>query len=58
MAEDWGMEEGPVVVGAELQDIKLFGKWNADDVQVGDISLTVCITKYCISFYVTFMTQR
>lgn len=25
----------------EVQDIKLFGKWNPDEVQVSDISLTV-----------------
>ena len=41
MAENWSMEETPVVVGPEVQDIKLFGKWSADEVQVGDISLTV-----------------
>ncbi|WP_395241783.1 hypothetical protein, partial [Salmonella sp. s51933] len=34
------IEESPVVVGPEVQDIKLFGKWSADEVQVGDISLT------------------
>ena len=41
MAENWSMDETPVVVGPEVQDIKLFGKWSADEVQVGDISLTV-----------------
>lgn len=55
MADDWSMEENesPVVVGPELQDIKLFGKWSADEVQVGDISLTVCVYRslVCISSY-------
>lgn len=43
MAEDWGAadESAPVVVAPEVQDIKLFGKWSTDDVQVSDISLTV-----------------
>lgn len=29
------------VVNAELPDIKLFGKWSCDDVQVSDMSLQV-----------------
>lgn len=29
------------VVTAELPDIKLFGKWSCDDVQVSDMSLQV-----------------
>ena len=41
MSEDWAVDESQVVVGPEAQDIKLFGKWSADEVQVGDISLTV-----------------
>lgn len=43
MAEDWGAvdDAAPVVVAPEVQDIKLFGKWSTDDVQVSDISLTV-----------------
>lgn len=45
MADDWSIEESQVVVGPEVQDIKLFGKWSADEVQVGDISLTVGIYK-------------
>ena len=36
--ENWD-EPAPVV--AELPEIKLFGKWSTDDVQVSDISLTV-----------------
>ena len=44
--ENW--EEGggdavsaPPVVAAELPEVKLFGKWSTDDVQVSDMSLTV-----------------
>ncbi|KAJ7378093.1 ribosomal protein S5 [Desmophyllum pertusum] len=43
MSEDWGAADdtaAPVVVAPEVQDIKLFGKWSTDDVQVSDISLT------------------
>ena len=36
-AENW--DDAPVV--AEVPEIKLFGKWSADEVQVSDISLTV-----------------
>ena len=36
-SENW--DEGPAV--AEIPEIKLFGKWSSDDVQVSDISLTV-----------------
>ena len=35
--ENW--DDAPVV--AEVPEIKLFGKWSADEVQVSDISLTV-----------------
>lgn len=31
----------PVVQQAELPDIKLFGRWSCDDVQVSDMSLQV-----------------
>lgn len=33
------------VASAELPEIKLFGKWSTDDVQVSDISLTVSTNK-------------
>lgn len=48
MAEDWGAvdDAAPVVVAPEVQDIKLFGKWSTDDVQVSDISLTVSATSH------------
>uniref|UniRef100_A0A673LZB6 Small ribosomal subunit protein uS7 n=1 Tax=Sinocyclocheilus rhinocerous TaxID=307959 RepID=A0A673LZB6_9TELE len=38
MAEDW--EAVPAV--AESPEIKLFGKWSTDDVQINDISLQMC----------------
>lgn len=51
MSDEWGVEESPVVVVApEVQDIKLFGKWSTDDVQVSDISLTVSIIFLVITF--------
>ena len=44
--ENWGDEPaaagvGAVVAEAEIPEIKLFNKWSADDVQIGDISLQV-----------------
>ena len=52
MAEDWGAvdDAAPVVVAPEVQDIKLFGKWSTDDVQVSDISLTVSALIITITF--------
>ena len=48
MAEtDWNdeiesaQEEAPVAILAELPEIKLFGKWSCDDVNVADMSLQV-----------------
>jgi small subunit ribosomal protein S5e len=44
--EDTGaqfVENVPPVVAAELPDIKLFGRWSCDEVQVSDMSLQVCI---------------
>lgn len=29
---------------AELPEIKLFGRWSCDDVQISDMSLQVCIS--------------
>merc|ERR1719186_1257672 len=42
MSEDWGLEieDDVVATPIEVQDIKLFGKGNPDEVQVRDISLT------------------
>merc|ERR1712058_152876 len=41
MADDWDAEAAaaPAAVVAELPEVKLFGKWSTDDVQVNDISL-------------------
>ena len=36
--ENWDDQTAPV---AEPPEIKLFGKWSTEDVQVSDISLTV-----------------
>ena len=44
-SESW--EDQAVVV--EPPEIKLFGQWSAQDVQVGDISLTVSSSKSFIS---------
>merc|ERR1711926_73180 len=40
--DDWGMPESGAELAVEtpIEDIKLFGKWNPDEVQVSDISLT------------------
>lgn len=48
MADDWADEVqggGSVIAPriAELPEIKLFGRWNCDDVQVNDMSLQVSI---------------
>merc|ERR1711972_183379 len=42
MEDDWGMPESGAELAVEtpIEDIKLFGKWNPDEVQVSDISLT------------------
>ena len=39
MTDSW--DDAPAV--AEVPEIKLFGKWSSDEVQVSDISLTVSI---------------
>ena len=40
--EEWDAEPTNLRV-AEVPEIKLFGRWSADDIQVSDISLTVGI---------------
>ena len=42
MAESWD-DSAPAAQVAELPEIKLFGKWSSEDVQVSDISLTVSV---------------
>lgn len=52
MADDWD----EVVAGvpapkiAELPEIKLFGRWNCDDVQVSDMSLQVSVNTRTFMF--------
>ena len=49
MGDDWDTEAAAsglavassAAVVAELPEVKLFGKWSTDDVQVNDISLNV-----------------
>lgn len=46
--EDWGdvgatmAESAPAQIAAELPEVKLFGRWSCDDVEVSDMSLQVC----------------
>lgn len=47
--EDWGdvqvtpnVDSAPLQVAAELPEVKLFGRWSCDDVEVSDMSLQVC----------------
>lgn len=47
--EDWGtveltstnVDSAPVQVAADLPEVKLFGRWSCDDVEVSDMSLQV-----------------
>lgn len=42
--EDWGdviVDSGPAQIVADLPEIKLFGRWSCDDVEVSDMSLQV-----------------
>lgn len=49
--ENWDEGEAAVVGGtdlaaaptAEMPEVKLFGRWSCDDVQVSDMSLQVCV---------------
>lgn len=46
MGENWDEAPAPVAeplpaVTVEYDEVKLFGKWSCDEVQVSDISLTV-----------------
>lgn len=47
--EDWGdvgvsmnVDSAPTQIAAELPEVKLFGRWSCDDVEVSDMSLQVC----------------
>lgn len=35
------LEDSPVVQTAELPEIKLFGRWTSDDIDISDISVSV-----------------
>lgn len=43
--EDWDVEivkdSAPAQVSAELPEVKLFGRWSCEDVEVSDMSLQV-----------------
>lgn len=46
--EDWGdvgvvanVDSAPAAIAAELPEVKLFGRWSCDDVEVSDMSLQV-----------------
>lgn len=54
MAEDW--EAAPAV--AETPEIKLFGKWSTDDVQINDISLQVCLTLTQLDIHMTWFCKH
>lgn len=47
-----GVEHAPVAQPAELPEIKLFGRWSCDDVQVSDMSLQVRIGQFRIFIYI------
>ena len=38
---DWGDDTGADAAVPEVHDVKLFGKWSSDEVQVKEISLQV-----------------
>lgn len=40
-------EEAPVVQTAELPEIKLFGRWSSDDIDISDISVSVSVAASC-----------
>lgn len=46
-----GMDHAPAAQPAELPEIKLFGRWSCDDVQVNDMSLQV----WNVWFYVNVL---
>lgn len=57
MGDDWGAEAAetmePTLNVVEIPEVKLFGKWPTDEVQVGDISLQDYVAckvmhRYCV----------
>lgn len=58
MAEDWGEEVEATTTEVEMPEVKLFGKWSTDEVQVGDISLQDYIAcKVSESWILYFLKQ-
>ena len=49
--EEWDAEPSNLRV-AEVPEIKLFGRWSADDIQVSDISLTVGIVVHLQNLHI------
>ena len=45
-------EEEEFVAAADVTEVKLFGKWSFDDIEVRDISLEVSLS-LCLSFFVS-----
>ena len=41
MSENWDESGVPAAAPVAEVEVKLFGRWSSDDVQVGDISLAV-----------------
>ena len=62
MADDWGNDESGVAgeqyTVVAVPEIKLFGKWSTDDVQVSDISLTVSILTICIGLHICWVQMQ
>lgn len=41
----------PLQVTAELPEVKLFGRWSCDDVEVSDMSLQVCFSSIFLFYF-------
>jgi len=58
--EDWGdigatnVDSAPTQIAAELPEVKLFGRWSCDDVEVSDMSLQVCLKQIKFNFLLNF----
>lgn len=40
--------EQPMAIASELPEIKLFGRWSCDDIQISDISLEVRVERSAV----------
>ena len=56
MEESW--DEPANLAVAEVPEIKLFGRWSADDVQVSDISLTVSMRYLVLCSSTLYFIQK